>query len=427
MADSRESRSLFDDFLYKFDIAATAFSDISSIPVTVYGADGHIISEYRPELKPCSMLSIYKLKNGGCRKQLSFAGEFSSHLGEPYIFLCRAGLSNISVPIIIKGEFNGFAVAGPFIMKKLRPSTINTMLAMNRLTDSEKSMTRKFAEDMKVFSSPEATQLSVLFFSTVLSSLLPSGDYTLLSERSEDQRTISSKIRAAKNESLLVSTFSPETEKELASCIVRGDLEEADRMIRKIMDNFSIISVGNLDEIKTLSLWATASIVKSISGEVSLRSQEAPGFDIDIDIINSITEAQTLEQLVHIVMHIANLASDMLKSMYYTGSSQLISHALKYIRDNYSKKITLKSICRELHVNTSYFSYLFSHEMGQSFVEYLTGLRLEKAAVLLSGTDMSVLDISSSCGFESQSYFSKVFKARNGMTPMKYRKAHLPM
>ena len=65
--------------------------------------------------------------------------------------------------------------------------------------------------------------------------------------------------------------------------------------------------------------------------------------------------------------------------------------------------------------------------MGQTFVEYLTDLRLSKAEDLLVSTNMSMLDISVSTGFENQSYFTKVFKSAKGMTPREYRRASKEM
>ena len=59
--------------------------------------------------------------------------------------------------------------------------------------------------------------------------------------------------------------------------------------------------------------------------------------------------------------------------------------------------------------------------MGQTFVECLTEIRLNKACELLSGTKLSIMDVSVMSGFENQSYFTKVFRLKEGMTPRQYR------
>lgn len=306
-------------------------------------------------------------------------------------------------------------------MKKLRPNTVRNMLNMNRLDENEKSIITAFAENMPVYSSFQITDLGMLLYNCVLSSMMPPSDYVLLNRRNEEQRTISSKIRSAKNQALLNSGFNKATEAELVKCILNNNTDEAETIIRRILDNFSVISVGNLDEIKTLSLWATATVVRSLSNELSTKYGE--DLDVDIDIINRITEAETLADLSEAFMFIINHVSSSLVSSLYTGSSHLISDSLRYIKSHFTEKINLGDLCSELHVNPTYFSYLFSKEMGQSFVDYITEVRLSKAEELLISTELSILDVSALSGFENQSYFSKVFKARNGVTPREYRKS----
>ena len=397
-----------------------AFSDITGVPVTTYGLRGEILTEYNSESKLCSHLSVYSVKNSGCRKLLTFAGEFSSRLGEPYIFLCKAGFSNIAVPVILSGEFKGYAVAGPFIMKKLRGSTMKNLYGMNRIQEDEKAAIGSLIDGMKVFTSQEVTSLSLLFYDCVLSSLVQASDYTILYSKNEEQKTISQKIRNAKNEAILSSVFTKEAEREMVEYILGNDTESASRMIRRILDRFSVVAVGNLDEIKTLSLWATATIVKDLTSEINVRFGD--DLDVDIDIINRISEADSLEELNNAFMYIVEYVSSDLVSSIYTGSSLLISHALKYIKDHFKGKLNLKDMCSDLHVNPTYFSYLFSREMGMTFIDYLTDIRLNFARELLNSTNLSILDIAVSSGFENQSYFTKVFKAKLGMTPREFRR-----
>ena len=74
-----------------------AFSDITDIPVTYFNNHDQIIKEFKTEDKICNIFSIYKKEDSPCRKNLASAGQFASRLGEPYIFLCKAGLANIAI------------------------------------------------------------------------------------------------------------------------------------------------------------------------------------------------------------------------------------------------------------------------------------------------------------------------------------------
>ena len=69
-----------------------------------------------------------------------------------------------------------------------------------------------------------------------------------------------------------------------------------------------------------------------------------------------------------------------------------------------------------------YFSNLFRSEVGMSFSDYLIQVRVENAKSLLKRFDLSVDAISKKCGFNSLAHFSRTFKDRVGLSPLKYRK-----
>ena len=59
--------------------------------------------------------------------------------------------------------------------------------------------------------------------------------------------------------------------------------------------------------------------------------------------------------------------------------------------------------------------------MGRPFTDYILELRISKAKDLLRNTNMDILDVSEAAGFENQSYFTKIFRKRTGLTPRQYR------
>ena len=95
--------------------------------------------------------------------------------------------------------------------------------------------------------------------------------------------------------------------------------------------------------------------------------------------------------------------------------------AERYIWDNYTRKISLREIAKASGLSAPYFSTIFKEEMGENLSDYLNRLRIEKAAALLLTTNMSIGEIAKTCGFEDQSWFSKIFKNNTGYTPGKYR------
>ena len=63
--------------------------------------------------------------------------------------------------------------------------------------------------------------------------------------------------------------------------------------------------------------------------------------------------------------------------------------------------------------------------MGRSFTDYILELRVNKAKDLLKNTNMDILDVAASSGFENQSYFTKIFRKSTGLTPRHYRQNYL--
>ena len=95
----------------------------------------------------------------------------------------------------------------------------------------------------------------------------------------------------------------------------------------------------------------------------------------------------------------------------------------QYINNHYQEDITLELLSEKTYMNKFYLVHAFKQYKGVSPINYLIRLRVQQAKELLETTNYSIAQISDSCGFSSQSYFSQVFKKACGMTPNAYRKS----
>lgn len=103
-------------------------------------------------------------------------------------------------------------------------------------------------------------------------------------------------------------------------------------------------------------------------------------------------------------------------------SKRILKKALSYIEENYSQEsLSLNSVAGEVNVSANYFSAIFSQAMQVTFVEYVTGKRMEKAKKLLRQTQMHTGEIAVEVGYKDPHYFSFVFKKTQGCTPREYR------
>lgn len=100
--------------------------------------------------------------------------------------------------------------------------------------------------------------------------------------------------------------------------------------------------------------------------------------------------------------------------------AQLVREIQEYVQENFLKKISLREIARQKHVNYCYLSILFKEVTEVSFSEYLINIRLKHACLLLSNNRYKIKDVAELSGFSDQYYFSKCFKKVLGCTPSEY-------
>jgi AraC-like DNA-binding protein len=96
--------------------------------------------------------------------------------------------------------------------------------------------------------------------------------------------------------------------------------------------------------------------------------------------------------------------------------------AVDYIHQHYTEPLRLEPVARMAGFTPSHFSRLFSKREGMPFERYVSGLRIERARQLLSGTAVHVTRVAELCGFHTPQYFCRVFRLTVGVTPLAYRK-----
>lgn len=137
--------------------------------------------------------------------------------------------------------------------------------------------------------------------------------------------------------------------------------------------------------------------------------------------IPTLKNAATLEELdvslAEVLHHFVDYAFDFSEIKH----SDVIYRIMEYIKSNYSKKITLEEIAAQVYLSGPHISAMFRKETGQTISEYIQYVRIEKSKILLRQTALSLADVAAMCGFEDQSYFSRVFKKQTEISPKKYR------
>ena len=101
--------------------------------------------------------------------------------------------------------------------------------------------------------------------------------------------------------------------------------------------------------------------------------------------------------------------------------------AILYIRKNYAESLTVSELSSLVNLCNDTFIRVFKEEHGQTPFSYIMNFRITKALNLLSEKNHSISEIASLTGFSSASYFTKIFKEKLGVSPLKYRKKHFSL
>lgn len=128
----------------------------------------------------------------------------------------------------------------------------------------------------------------------------------------------------------------------------------------------------------------------------------------------------SLEEVDSIMLSVARQCSP--AAAQQTPKSKNICLAVEYINSHYKEQISLEQVAAQVYLNPEYFSRAFKAEVGQTFVNYLTDVRLKASVRLLENTALRVQDIAQQVGYYNASYFSTTFKKKYGMSPYEYRR-----
>ena len=105
------------------------------------------------------------------------------------------------------------------------------------------------------------------------------------------------------------------------------------------------------------------------------------------------------------------------------NKSYAVKKIVNYLNENYGQKISLDRIAHNMYLSPVYVSKIFKEETGESPINYLIKIRLEKARDILSGEgEGSIKSIANAVGYEDVYHFSKLFKKYYGISPQNYRK-----
>ena len=135
----------------------------------------------------------------------------------------------------------------------------------------------------------------------------------------------------------------------------------------------------------------------------------------------SYSQTVVLESLATLLSHeiIRNIVGYDAPKLLQTDN-WLVNESVKFMNSSYEQEITVEDLAKVVKLSKSHFTKLFSDAMQVSPMVYLRTIRLENAKKMLQSKELSVTQVAQQCGFNSSSYFSKIFKENFLETPKEY-------
>ena len=191
-------------------------------------------------------------------------------------------------------------------------------------------------------------------------------------------------------------------------------------------------STQALDAVDILTLTSFREFETSVSDflpKISFRGREIREIEgIFCTMLNEYEE-KSIAFATILKSYLAILITRILRKVYKNNRGdiadaveQISPDILEFIDKNYNKKITLNDLAEISCYNPSYFGQMFRKCVGVSPIEYLNRIRVEKAAELLSSSEISVDQVALEVGFSDRKRFYQIFKREMGVTPGQYKK-----
>lgn len=378
------------------------------------------------EGKPCQFCLKYKELSGDrCTCNLTHlkASKLSQEIGEPYIFYCPNGLLHFATCIVIDDVFKGALIGGPLRMNATDDFIVEDLVRRYAFKSDDTEILKSNIKYVPVALPEKVRYLSKLLY--ILSKYVMTGENTILAQRKKfyvEQAAINKEIQNAKHldYSEHNSTCYPvKMEKELLSRVKVGDRKGAKIMLHELLGKVLFNNGNNIEltRVGVLSLMIVLS-----------RAAVEGGGNVDIifglknKYVNEVSTINNVEKLCEWILKVLDRFSECMYNIENINNFNIIQKSMEYINDPFNKNRSLDSVAKYVYLSPAYFSRMFKKEMGIHFIDYLNKVKVEESKKYLIDLKISLSDIAHTVGYSDQSYYTKVFKKVEGVSPGQYRK-----
>lgn len=401
------------------DECSRAFCASTGLGCTVSDTEGSLLFEHGYGCHSCGLCRAAGLPDENCIRAHNYGMMEAERFGGKYIYFCPLGLTCFVSPII--GDTGSMAkiTVGPFLMVELQ-DFIDCELKENlHLDEKTRDRVVGLLENVPRIMPQKVQELSILLFMAVGFLNNVSAENRLLAIERSDllQGQISGYISQLKNTSSPRYPF--ELERALLEALSRGDRGAALSKLQEYLAALFAAGGGNPDWMNQKA----QELIVLLSRTLTERGADEQQTLFWLQRCQK--ELSSRKNFHELSAWLYDALTDLLDSVSSYSDARhanIIHRCIQYIGTGYADHLTLESVARALFLSPDYLSRIFSRETGTSFNRYLNNVRITKAKELIRSGDLRLTDISQMVGYDDQSYFTKVFRRIEGMSPNEYRK-----
>ncbi len=209
-----------------------------------------------------------------------------------------------------------------------------------------------------------------------------------------------------------------EMENALVEHILNGEKKQAQDVLNTLLGSVYYLCDYDLPEIRARMLELLA-VLSRTAIHAGVDVGEIFGFSTPY-----IRKIETFENVEDISLWLSSIVHRFVDAVFdyrQIKHSDMVYRAMDYIRAHFGQKLNLEELAKAVCFSPSYLSSVFKKETGSSLTAYINRVRVENSKRLLKDSSVSLAYIAHECGFDDQSYFTKVFRAQEGIPPKKYR------
>ncbi len=336
-----------------------------------------------------------------------------------YLYSVHSRLGYVTVFYRLPQEEGGAILFfGPFLQEAVSDAFLHKVIRENGISEKLWDMLHLYYSELPVLLESTVLKAARSVLAHCTTAVLQKEVVRFVFSGKSDE-SLSALPTPAHQFSMELSEKTANHRRQMLYAVRSGDIRQAITWLEQYIRSSGLFKSNNLPQLRQ-ELWMFNAICECVlrNGSVHPLYRQT----LSREVTKEIERCQSASRLRVMPLRIVERYCALVVNHGFSSYSSLIKKAVDYIDMNVEENITLRMLAERLNRNASYLSTCFKKETGLTVTQYVHARKIEKAAWLLSSSDISVRQAALQVGFCDAGYFSRLFKAQFGISPQKYAK-----